>query len=139
MKIMLAASVFVLATAASACDIMLTTEVTYKGQPVGKSSVVYLGLAQADVDYINKQGMNVIKAGAKVQDKGGGYTLTLGETHVCGDKTTATPSIAFEGLKPSGLTSVFRAAQKESEALMKISEDQERKGKKRVWGKDSRC
>jgi hypothetical protein len=120
---------------AQTCDLTLTTEVAYKGQPVGRSSVVYLGLDQASVDYINRQGMNVVKAGAKVQDKGGGYSLTLGESHVCGDKTTTTPSISFEGLKPSGLTSVFRAAQKESEALMKASEDQERKGKSRVWGK----
>src|SRR6266404_1222853 len=78
------------------CEMTLTTEVAYKGQPVGKSSIVYTGLEQANVDYINKQGMNVVKAGAKVQDKGGGYALTLGEHHVCDGKTTTAPSMTFE-------------------------------------------
>lgn len=122
---------------AQSCDLTLNMNITYKGEPVAKSSITYFGFDDATMKDMTKRQLRVVDAGSKAQDKkGGNYTVTLGDSRLCGAATTASPGVEFQGLTIQGVTQVFKAMQKEGDALVKLADDQHSKGKKRAWGKE---
>jgi hypothetical protein len=121
---------------AQTCDQTLTMGVTYKGEPVGSSTVVYNGLSAANVAEITKRGTKIISVGSQVQSKGGNYKVAFGESHVCDGKTTTSSGVEVDGVTPQGLAKILRQSNAEGESLILSGEQVSAKGAKRVWGKE---
>lgn len=119
------------------CDLEMSSVVTYGvGEAVGKQVTTWNGLEAADVTNIKTKGKSILDVASKVQDKGGKYTIVFNETTTCDNKPVKAVAVEVSGVTIHGMSAILRASTKVGEQLLKMGEDEAKKGKKRAWGKE---
>lgn len=139
LKILLAAAVLTAsgAVVAQTCDVIYTIESeTADGFDVGSGATTIRALPMADVLDNHAKGLKVIDEASKQQDKGGPYTIELGEFRACdGDVSVkvADGSILVKGVTLAGSNKISRMALKQADPVIKRYEDRAAKGDKVGW------
>lgn len=121
----------------AACDLEMSSVITYGvGEAVGKQTTVWNGLEVAEANDIKKRGKSIVDVASKVADKGGKYTIVFSETTTCDGAAVKAAAVEVGGVTIHGMSAILRASHKVGEQLLKMGEDEGKKGKKRAWGKE---
>lgn len=133
------ALMMVVATSAFAqvCDVTYTMEVeTADGHDVSSASATTYADPLADVLDDHKRQIKVLDYLSKHQDKGGPYTIELGEYRACDGaaKTKVVDgSVQVQGVTLAAANAAARLAYKEWDGILKRYEDRADKGAKTGW------
>ena len=136
MRTLLAASLFALSSVAQAqpalCDMTFTMKVTYSGDPVADSTIVYHGFTQDDALFMHQEAQTILNVASKVQGKGKGpgYSVEFAESG-CNYNGGA----AVDGVNIQGMSQIMRQASKVGLDLIKHGDDAGAQGKKKAWGR----
>lgn len=133
MMVALIAALFAMPALAQ-CDLTWTMDLTYKGEKVSTNTRTLYDLDARELKAHMTRGMRVLQQMAREHNKGGGYTLTLGEQSSCDSKKN--DPVVMQGLTMKGVTKFIRESAKADNQMSDDYDARASRGKKRAWGKE---
>lgn len=124
----------------AACDVTYTMESeTADGRDVMNSKLAVYALPYAEVQDNSRKGLRVIDVASRQQDKGGTYSIELGEYRVCDGgpvEKVAANSILVKGVTLRGANRISRTMLQVSADIVDRYEGKDDRGAKAAWDHD---
>ncbi len=129
-------ALFSITAGAQVCDVTYTVDIDNGGRNVTMTTAILYALPIVDVLDNTKNAMKTVDMASKVQDKGGSYTVELGEVRSCDGKAperVPASSIMVKGVTLDGLNKITRVGLSVGDQITKRYEDRQKSGAKEGW------